>query len=191
MYRDAVYTWMTEQALREIYLKPFQMLVEDYGATALMSSYNRIGAVWAGGSEALLTSILRDEWGFHGAVVTDYSDHQNYMNGDQSLRAGGSLWMDGWLSNGAFFCETSSNTYMQQLRRAAKNVIYMYLNARAVNQDYAQTVDASILKPATIPNFAWWKCVLGAVDVVVVLLFALSVRAVAKDKKRKGENGGI
>ena len=63
--------------------------------------------------------------------------------------------------------------------------------ARAVNQDYAQTVDASILKPATIPNFAWWKCVLGAVDVVVVLLFALSVRAVAKDKKRKGENGGI
>lgn len=104
------------------------------------------------------------------------------MNGDQSLRAGGSLWMDGWLSNGAFFCETSSNTYMQQLRRAAKNVIYMYLNARAVNQDYAQTVDASILKPATIPNFAWWKCVLGAVDVVVVLLFALSVRAVAKTK---------
>ena len=113
------------------------------------------------------------------------------MNGDQSLRAGGSLWMDGWLSNGAFFCETSSNTYMQQLRRAAKNAIYMYLNARAVNQDYAQTVDASILKPATIPNFAWWKCVLGAVDVVVMLLFALSVRAVAKDKKRKGENGGI
>lgn len=53
-----IYTWMTEQALREIYLKPFQMLVEDYGATALMSSYNRIGAVWAGGSEALLTSIL-------------------------------------------------------------------------------------------------------------------------------------
>ena len=52
---------MTEQALRETYLRPFQMLVEDYDAVGLMSSYNRIGAVWAGGSEALLTGILRDE----------------------------------------------------------------------------------------------------------------------------------
>ena len=60
IYRDAVYTWMTEQALREIYLRPFQMLIEDYDATGLMSSYNRIGAVWAGGSEALLTGVLRD-----------------------------------------------------------------------------------------------------------------------------------
>ena len=58
IYRDSVYTWMTEQALREIYLRPFQMLVEDYDAVGLMSSYNRIGAVWAGGSEALLTGIL-------------------------------------------------------------------------------------------------------------------------------------
>src|SRR5574344_1895531 len=59
IYRDSVYTWMTEQTLRETYLRPFQMLVEDYDAVGLMSSYNRIGAVWAGGSEALLTSILR------------------------------------------------------------------------------------------------------------------------------------
>ena len=95
IYRDAVYTWMTEQALREIYLRPFQMLIEDYDATGLMSSYNRIGAVWAGGSEALLTGVLRDEWGFNGAVITDYADHHSYMNGDQALRAGGSLWMAG------------------------------------------------------------------------------------------------
>ena len=61
IYRDGVYTWMTEQALRETYLKPFQMIVQDNGATGLMSSYNRIGAVWAGGSKGLLTSILRDE----------------------------------------------------------------------------------------------------------------------------------
>ncbi len=62
------------------------MLVEDYDAVGLMSSYNRIGAVWAGGSEALLTGILRDEWGFDGAVITDYCDHHSYMNGDQAPR---------------------------------------------------------------------------------------------------------
>ena len=72
IYRDSVYTWMTEQALREIYLRPFQMLVEDYDAVGLMSSYNRIGAVWAGGSEALLTGILRDEWHFQGMVTSDW-----------------------------------------------------------------------------------------------------------------------
>ena len=85
---------MPEQALREVYLKPFRILVEDYGATGLMTSYNRIGAVWAGGSEALLTGILRDEWGFKGTVVTDFSDHAEYMNGGQMLRAGGDIWMN-------------------------------------------------------------------------------------------------
>ena len=88
IYRDSVYTWMTEQTLRETYLRPFQMLVEDYDAVGLMSSYNRIGAVWAGGSEALLTGILRDEWGFNGAVITDFSDHHKYMNGDQAAACG-------------------------------------------------------------------------------------------------------
>ena len=90
IYRDSVYTWMTEQTLRQIYLRPFQIIVEDYGATGMMSSYNRIGAVWTGGSEALLTGVLRDEWGFTGAVITDYSDHHQYMNGDQALLASAS-----------------------------------------------------------------------------------------------------
>ena len=81
IYRDSVYTWMTEQTLRETYLRPFQMLVEDYDAVGLMSSYNRIGAVWAGGSEALLTGILRGEWGFDGAVVTDWGGSNDHALG--------------------------------------------------------------------------------------------------------------
>ena len=106
IYRDSVYLWMTEQALREIYLKPFQIIVEKYDGVGLMSSYNRIGAVWSGGSEALLMGVLRDEWGFNGAVITDYSDHHVFMNGDQSLRAGGTIWMDGAISG----ILTSSNS---------------------------------------------------------------------------------
>ena len=85
------------------------MLVQDYGATGFMTAYNRIGAVWAGGSQALLTGILKEEWGFHGAIVTDYADHHKYMNGDQALRAGGSLRMDGILNDGKFRFLTEEN----------------------------------------------------------------------------------
>ena len=133
-----------ERTLREIYLRPFQMLVEDYDAVGLMSSYNRIGAVWAGGSEALLTGILRDEWGFNGAVITDFSDHHKYMNGDQALRAGGSLWMSGF--SGKMACETGSNSYMQALRRATKETLYMYLHVRVTNRDYAESIGESGVK---------------------------------------------
>lgn len=189
IFRDGVYIWMTEQTIRETYLEPFRIMVEDYGATGLMTSYNRVGAVWAGGSEALLTGVLRDEWGFNGAVITDYSDHHVFMNGDQSLRAGGSLWMDGWLSDGTYACETSSNSFQQELRRASKNIIYMYLNARAVNQGYcAETGNEAMLKPATVPNFPVWKVALAAADVVVILLFVLALRAVRRDRKEKADS---
>jgi len=68
-----------------------------------MSSYNRIGATWAGGNKALLTNVLRGgEWGFKGCIITDYCDHQKYMNADQALRAGGDLYMDGVFRNGSF-----------------------------------------------------------------------------------------
>ncbi|MCD8012309.1 MAG: hypothetical protein LUG99_03920 [Lachnospiraceae bacterium] len=96
VYRDGVYTWMTEQTLRELYREAFRIAVEEYGATGIMTSYNRLGTVWSGGNGALLTGILREEWNFQGAVITDYSDHHTYMNGDQAIHAGGDLWMDGY-----------------------------------------------------------------------------------------------
>ena len=92
------------------------------------------------GSQALLTGILKEEWGFHGAIVTDYADHHKYMNGDQALRAGGSLWMDGILNDGKFRFLTEENEafYYHALRRTSKEVLYMYLNARAENREYSQ-----------------------------------------------------
>lgn len=161
IYRDSVYTWMSEQALREVYLEPFRIVVENYGATGLMSSYNRIGAVWSGGSIALLTGVLRDEWGFRGAVITDFSDHHQYMNGDQMIRAGGDLWMDGF--PGVLNCETSSNSYQQALRTAVKHIVYMYLNARVANADYAATADS--VDPMSL---------LIILDVVAGILFVLA-----------------
>ena len=183
IYRDSVYTWMTEQALRETYLRPFQMLVEDYDAVGLMSSYNRIGAVWAGGSEALLTGILRDEWGFDGAVITDYCDHHSYMNGDQALRAGGSLWMAGF-TGGKMAYETGSNSYMQALRRATKETLYMYLHVRVTNQAYADSIgDTSVVRHNFTTSVFGWRHLVALIDIVAVLLFALAVRGVVIDVK--------
>ena len=187
IYRDAVYTWMTEQALREVYLKPFKAMIQKYDATGLMSSYNRIGAVWAGGSEALLTGVLRDEWGFNGAVITDYADHHSYMNGDQALRAGGSLWMAGF-GGGEMAFETSSNSYMQALRRAAKQVLYMYLHVRVINRDYSNAInDTSVLRPAFKAPLANWRMLLAVIDVVAVVLFILALRALLEDRKLRKE----
>lgn len=190
IYRDSVYTWMTEQALREIYLRPFQIIVETYDGVGLMSSYNRIGAVWAGGSEALLTGILRDEWGFKGAVITDYSDHHSYMNGDQAIRAGGSMWMDGMIS-GSLFCETESNSYKQALRRAAKEVLYMYLHVRVVNKEYANALgDESLLRPGFQKSFFTVDHIVKIIDVVALLFLVLAIRGIVIEirvrRKAKG-----
>ena len=193
IYRDSVYTWMTEQALRETYLRPFQMLVEDYDAVGLMSSYNRIGAVWAGGSKALLTGILRDEWGFDGAVITDYCDHHSYMNGDQALRAGGSLWMAGFIGGEMAF-ETGSNSYLQALRRAAKETLYMYLHVRVTNRDYAESIgDTTAVRHAFTTSMFGWRHLVALIDIVAVVLFVLAVRGVVIDvklhKAAKSKNG--
>lgn len=192
IFRDSVYTWMTEQALREIYLEPFRIIVQDFDATGLMSSYNRIGAVWAGGSDALLTSILRDEWGFRGAVITDYSDHHAFMNGDQALRTGGSLWMSG-IIGGTLTEDTSSNSYMQALRRATKETLYMYLHVRAINRDYSELMqDDSILRPVFTKSFIGWRQIIIVIDIIAVLLFILAIRGLIIDhrlkKQKKEEN---
>lgn len=70
---NGLYTWLNEQSLREIYLEPFEISVKEGNAKGIMSAYNRIGAEWCGGSKALITNLLRDEWGFDGFVITDAS----------------------------------------------------------------------------------------------------------------------
>lgn len=70
---NGLYTWLSEQSLREIYLEPFEISVKEGGAKGIMSAYNRIGAEWCGGSKALITDLLRNEWGFDGFVITDAS----------------------------------------------------------------------------------------------------------------------
>ena len=80
-------TWVQEQAMREIYLKPFEITVKEGGTTGVMASMNRIGYRYTRGSYALLTTVLRDEWGFRGAVITDARQTANEYS-DMALAAG-------------------------------------------------------------------------------------------------------
>lgn len=180
IYRDGVYTWLTEQALRELYLAPFRRLVEDFGALGLMSSYNRLGAVWAGGSRALITDVLRGEWGFAGAVITDYSDHPAYMNGTQALLAGSDLWMAGTkLAAGA-----DAPALRCQLRRVVRDVLALQLDARVENERYVQKAgDPSMLKPRIEGALPLWPAAVGVADAVALGLFAWALVRLRKGGK--------
>lgn len=94
--REGLYTFLTEQTLREIYLKPFEMSVKEGGGNALMTSMNRIGPTWVGASRALCTDVLRTEWGFKGSIVTDWVDSgkSDYMPAYKGIWAGNDIWLN-------------------------------------------------------------------------------------------------
>lgn len=174
--RSGLYTWLTEQALREIYLKPFEICVKEGEANAIMSSFNRIGATWAGGSYALLTEVLRNEWGFKGSVVTDYSSGGTYMSVDQGVRAGGDLWLNGarsvLLNNG--ISDKSSATAISCMRDAAKNIVYTHCNTLYRLDQFIKNPDANNKFTVQLGSRAasgavpYWLIGLIAADVVIV-----------------------
>lgn len=129
---NGLITWVSEQAMREIYLKPFQIIVEDGKTTAMMSSFNRIGTTWAGGSYELLTNVLRKEWGFKGMVITDYAKgYGQYMDENQMIRAGGDLvlFQDQMPEHGS----NASATQISLMRQATKNILYTVAGSNAMN----------------------------------------------------------
>ena len=130
--RQGVATWLTEQALREIYLKPFEFTVKDGGATGMMSSFNRIGARWTGGDYRLLTEILRNEWGFCGTVITDFNTIPDYMNVRQMAYAGGDLDL---ATTPHEWANKDSAADVTVLRNAVKNILYTTVNSNAMNAD--------------------------------------------------------
>ena len=187
--RDSLYTWMTEQALREIYLEPFQIAIEEGGLSGIMTSYNRLGAVWAGGSKALMTDIIRDEFGFKGCIITDYADHQNFMIMDQALRAGGDLWMDGFVM-GDFAYETESNSFKQELRRACKNILYMWVNAGYENMQYNTLTDSQyedkmlVIRPVETKQISLVIWIQLGWDVFAAITIFFWVRGFIQKRKR-------
>lgn len=153
---EALCTWADEQTIREIYLKPFEIVVKeakttiDYisdengthsqkemnACTAVMSSFNRIGTTWSGGNKALMTDVLRDEWGFRGFAISDFNLY-DYMNTDQGMRAGTDMQLT-WLASDTMpfgrpnYSDTKSGTARQAIRTAYHNVFYTIANSNAM-----------------------------------------------------------
>lgn len=169
-------TWSTEQAIREIYLKPFEMCVKDAGCNVAMSSFNYIGNRWAGGSASLCKTVLRDEWGFQGFVETDYFGVYGYMNSDQAIRNGSDLMLVAYetATNNVQFRET--NGAQQAMRTAAKNILYVTVNSRAYEaENYARATATPI-----------WRTILTVVDVIAAAAFiGLEFLALKGYKKRQ------
>lgn len=137
--RTGLATWLTEQNLREIYLKPFEIAVKKGKANGMMSSFNRLGSTWTGGNHALMSDILRDEWGFRGAVVTDY--YSGIMKMDQGLKAGNDLWLTGGQNNAEGFGSTNDKVRVYFARRACKNILYASCNAYYMHENRDKTLD--------------------------------------------------
>ena len=174
-HRNGVCTWLTEQTLREIYLKAFEIAVKKGDATAVMSSFNRLGTVWTGGSYALLTEVLRKEWGFQGAVITDFATGQSQMNLQQMVYAGGDMWLDVVSPSKWFDIASSLDTYL--LQESTKHILYMVANSNAMN-GIGDGVAVSI-------KMAYWKIILIAVDILIPVLLFLWAACYAFRKRPK------
>ena len=120
--RAGVFCWASEQALREIYARGFELYV-DLGGLGIMSSFNCVGSWWAGANKALLTTLLREEWGFHGVVVTDYAG-PDYMATNIGLRAGNDLWLNKASVSASSTYSATPHDATILMRRAAKNILY-------------------------------------------------------------------
>ena len=174
---NMVCTWADEQAIREIYLKPFEISVKEGGAQAVMSSFNYIGYTYAGASNNLLNTVLRDEWGFKGFVLTDYFGGYGYQNADQEIRNGNdSMLATTKITN---HITDKSATSVKAMRTAAHNILYTAANSWQY-ADGEPKVATPIWKTAMY--VAW-----GVTAVLVIALEALAIKRYMDRKKAKAE----
>lgn len=123
--------WLSEQALREIYLKPFQITAEIGDPMGVMTSFGRIGYTWAGANHSLLTEVLRNEWGYQGLVLTDIQIY-TFMDADSMIRAGGDLILSAFGTQKVSAMAGDEATHLTALRNAAKNILYVVANSNAM-----------------------------------------------------------
>ncbi|MFA9466207.1 MAG: glycoside hydrolase family 3 N-terminal domain-containing protein [Velocimicrobium sp.] len=151
--REGLLTWANEQSMREIYLKPFEIAVKEGNAKGIMSAYNRLGKTWAGGSRALLTDLLRDEWGYDGFVITDFYQYEwrltQYMNPVQAIYAQNDALLTGlYFTHKGDIEKSIKNQYKADkvgfgtaIRKCCKNLIHMKMQTLAFNNQGTNSPD--------------------------------------------------
>lgn len=170
-------TWSNEQAIREIYLKPFEIAVKDGGAKAVMSSFNYIGTHWAGGTEELCDHVLRDEWGFRGFVLTDYFGVYGYMNSDQAIRNGTDAMLVAYDTETNHVKDQKSATGIKAMRNASHHILYTVVNSRAYDEANLKT------------GLMTWQVIAIVADVILAAaIILLEVLAIRRFRKNAGLN---
>ncbi len=193
-------TWATEQTVREIYLKAFEIAIKEAktdlkyvdgngqvntirdfpAASGVMTAFSCVGNTWAGGNNALLNTVLRNEWGFHGTALTDYALH-DFMYPDQMIRNGGTACLQ---SNRKDFKDQDdpSATTVKYLQKATHDMCYMVVNSNAMNG----------IAPGTMIEYdlAPWQLGLLIARIISYILFALAIGITiykTKDQKKRPE----
>lgn len=157
---NGLITKIDEQTLREVYLRPFEIAVKEGEASGVMSSFTRIGTRWAGGDYRLITEILRNEWGFNGSVITDFTSG-SYMNAKQMYYAGGNMNLNNQSAFAWDDFDSSSVADVNIIRRAAQGVLYTVANSNAMNQEISGY------------GFSLWETLLIIIDIVVFVGLAV------------------
>jgi len=172
--RYGISTWSNEQAIREIYLEGFEGSIVEGGGMGVMSSFNRIGVVWAGAHHGLMTGILRDEWGMTGAAITDCSVMANYMDYRMGVLAGQDLW-DGYsMGMNTLDGLDKDPAIVTAVQRATKNIAYSITHSHAMNVGNATVV-------AVTP---WWQMALYILIGVLAVATAGCAFMMIKSKKK-------
>ena len=165
--RYGVNTFATEQAIRELYLTPFEMAVKQSDCHGMMAAFNGIGGVWCGANKGLLTNVLRNEWGFHGIVVTDYATaNQGYMWVDMGTQAGSDLWLN--TDSEAYPASSTvgfdNATFVHSLRKASHDILYTVVNSSAMNG-----IDENVKVVKIMPLWQKWLIAFDIAMAVIIL----------------------
>ena len=169
--RCGLYTWMSEQTLREIYVRPWEEAIKHGELTGIMTSFNRLGATWSSGSEAAIQGLLRNEWGYKGAIITDFGENTDYEDMAQNVRAGGCYGDFDTYQQSIFgklpTYKESTPRFLMRLRNMCKECIYTFIHPLFVKENH-QNVNDNIGYVILLnhPN-EWWKPALITLDVLL------------------------
>ena len=171
-----VSVWSNEQAIREIYLKPFEISVKQGGANAVMVSWSFLGDKWTGESSNLMNTVLRDEWGFRGMALTDFfrNNGHGFMNADAALANGVDVMLSTFNGEENNVANPEHPTSVLQMRNACKNVMYTVVSSWAYDGEHEET---------GMEN--WKKAGIGIDIVVALLAVGMEVLIIKGYKKRK------